>query len=82
MLTRQAGLDVMAKVLAVPTTTTIRGIPTEVLLNGDDCMPTECVLSLDNVAPVRQTHLTRRITTLRSARMVDVCRALSDATDC
>lgn len=82
VLTRQAGVDAMARVLVVPTTSTIRGIPTEVLLNGDDGMPSECVLSLDNVAPVRKAHLTRRITTLGSARMVDVCRALSDATDC
>lgn len=72
----------MAKVLAAPATTSVRGIPTEVRLGPDDGMPKECVLSLDNLAPVRKAHLSRRITSLGSSRMVEVCRALADATDC
>lgn len=82
ILTRQVGVAVMSKVLAVPATTTVRGIPTEVVLGSDDGMPKECVLALDNVAPVRKAHLTRRITTLGPVRLVEVCRALRDATDC
>jgi mRNA interferase MazF len=82
VLTRQAGVDAMAKVLAVPATSTVRGIPTEVALGPEDAMPKECVLALDNVAPVRKAHLTRRITTLGPVRMAEVCQALHDATDC
>ena len=82
VLTRQAGTEVMAKVLAVPATTSARGIPTEVRLGTQDGMPKDCVLSLDNLAPVRKAHLTRRITTLSAGRLAEVCQALRDATDC
>ena len=72
----------MSRVLGVPATTTARGIPTEVALDGEDGMPKPCVLSLDNIGPVRKVHLTRRITTLGPARMAEVCQALTRATDC
>lgn len=82
VLTRQVGVEVMARVLAVPATTTVRGIPTEVVLGSDDGMPKECVLALSRVNPVRKAHLTRHITTLGPARLAEVCQALGDATDC
>jgi mRNA interferase MazF len=82
VLTRQAGVDVMSRVLAVPATTTVRGIPTEVALEADDGMPKTCVLNLDNLAPVRKAHLTRFITKLGPTRMAEVCAAMGRATDC
>lgn len=82
VLTRDVGIASMAKVLGVPTTTSIRGLPTEVVLTYDDGMPRECVLSLDNVTPVVKAHLTVRIAALGPERMAKVCRALRAATDC
>ena len=82
VLTRGPAIEVMAKVLAVPATTTIRDIPSEVALSPADGVAVDCVLSLDNVAPVRKAYLTRKLATLTPTRMAEVCRALRDATDC
>ena len=82
ILTRDAAIDVLNQVLAVPATRTIRGIPTEVALDSDDGMPEACVLTLDNVTPIRRALCTERITTLSPARMHQVCEALRRATSC
>jgi len=73
---------VLNQVLAVPATRVIRGIPTEVPLDATDGMPAECVLSVDNVTPIRVALCTDRITRLGSARMREVCGALRVATAC
>lgn len=82
VLTRQAAVDAMARVLAVPATTTVRGIPSEVAVDESDGMPRACVLALDNTAPVRKAHLSRLVTRLGPERLAEVCLALRDATDC
>lgn len=82
ILSRAAAVPVMAKVLAAPLTTTVRGIPSEVGIGPDDGVPRDCVVSLDNIAPVRRAHLTRRVVRLDPPRMAEVCRALAIATDC
>ena len=68
--------------LAVPATRTIRGIPTEVPLGPSDGMPSDCVLTLDNVTLVRVALCTDRITRLRPDQMRDVCEALLIAAAC
>lgn len=82
VLTRASAVPILETVLAVPATTVIRTAPAEVALNGSDGMPRECVLNLDNVAPVPKAHLTGRITRLSAPRMQQVCRALRVATGC
>jgi mRNA interferase MazF len=73
---------VLAAVLAVPATRTVRGITTEVELGPEDGMPDSCVLSLDNMRVIAKDAFVERICTLRPARMVSVCRALEHATGC
>lgn len=82
ILTRDEVIPVLNQVLAVPATRTIRGIPTEVLLGPHDGMPSECVLSLDNVTLVRPSLCTARITRLGEEAMAKVCEALGRATGC
>lgn len=82
ILTRDVVVDRLERPLAVPTTTRPRGLPTEVELDRDDGMPTPCVLSLDNVRPIRKAYCTRRVTTLGPDRLDEVCRALRIAVDC
>lgn len=82
VLTRGPAIAVLTQVLAVPATRTIRDIPTEVPLGTEDGMPQDCVLSLDNVTPIRPALCTDRITRLSPARMRDVCEALRVATSC
>ncbi len=79
VLTRDEAIPGLRQILGVPATTTIRGIPTEVRLDVADGLLTECVLTLDNLQPVRRALLTERITTLGPHRMREVCVALGHA---
>lgn len=82
VLTRQAAIPVLDRVLAVPATRTIRDIPTELLLDEDDGMPERCALSFDNIVTMPKALLTERITKLPVEKLEEVCRALKAATAC
>lgn len=82
VLTRDEAIPNIFDVIAVPTTTTIRGGPTEIQLNADDGMPTDCVLVVDNSFLAEKIYFTTYITTLSSVRMTEVCRMLAYATGC
>jgi mRNA interferase MazF len=82
ILTRTEAVAVLNQVLAVPATTTVRHIPTEVALGRRDGMPKACVLSLDNLALIRPALCTKRITTLSADQLSAVCEALRHATAC
>jgi mRNA interferase MazF len=82
VLTRDAAIPVLHNVLAVPATTSIRGIPTEVALGHEDGMPKECVLNVDNATLLPKSFFIEPICTLAPERMESVCRALAHATGC
>lgn len=66
-----------------PCTTTIRRIPTEVLLEpGDDPVPRPTVVNLDSIESVSLGVLVQRIGRLSDERMAMICEALSVAVDC
>ncbi|MCP9486224.1 MAG: type II toxin-antitoxin system PemK/MazF family toxin [Gaiellaceae bacterium MAG52_C11] len=82
VLTRDAAVPVLNSVLAVPATTTVRGIATEVELDREDGMPTHCALSLDNLRVLRKSYFANRICSLDTRKMAEVCRALGRAAGC
>jgi mRNA interferase MazF len=82
VLTRQAAIGVLTSVVVVPATRTVRGIPTEVALGRGDGMPSDCVLSFDNVTTVPKALLTERIAGVPEARLSELCDALRAATGC
>ena len=82
ILTRAAAVPVLNRVLAVPATTRIRGIRTEVPLGRRDGMPRKCVLSLDNLESVRKTRFIEPVCTLAPAKLREVCAALGITVDC
>jgi len=82
VLSRDAVLGSLARPLVAPLTTRVRGLPTEVALDGADGMPRECVVSLDNVQPLARVLLVERIARLSPDRMARVCRALALAVEC
>ena len=63
VLTRDPAIERLRTVLGVPTTRTIRGIPSEVELGPDDGMPDRCVLSLDNTRVLPKAYFVERICT-------------------
>lgn len=82
VLTRDAALPVVAAVLAVPATRTVRGIPTEVRLGREHGLPEECALTLDNTTVLPKSYFVHRICELGPDVMARVCSALGHATEC
>jgi hypothetical protein len=63
-------------------TSTIRGVPSEVVLNEEDCMKSPCAVNLHNAVTVSQQRLGKRVAQLSSARMNEVCAALRFSLGC
>ncbi len=82
VLTRNSAIEYLSTVTVAPVTTTIRGVPSEVVLNVDDGMKTACAVNLHNAATVSQERLGKRVAQLSSARMREVCAALRFAVGC
>lgn len=82
ILTRAEAIPALLRLVVVPATTTIRGIPSELRLDESDGMPTACTLSFDNTFTVPKALLVERITRLSIARQHEMCRALRVATGC
>lgn len=82
IVTRAPAVDVLNRLIAVPATTTVRGIDSEVPLGRNDGMPRECVLSFDNIETVRKSRFIERICRLGPAKMNEVCVALNRAAGC
>jgi mRNA interferase MazF len=80
VLARQGVIEHLNAVAAVPATSTVRHIPTEVALDVDDGMPEPCALSLDNITTMPKAFLVEKICRLDVAKMAEVCRALGVAT--
>lgn len=83
VLSRDAAIPRLRRALVAPCTTTIRSLPSEVVLEpGDDPAPQRCAVNLDSVASVSVRVLVERLGRLSDARMRDVCGALAVAVDC
>ena len=63
LLTRDAALAYLGEVTVAPITSTIRDIPTEVVLGAGDGMPRECAVNLDHVQTVMRGRLGGLVTT-------------------
>lgn len=83
VLSRDAAIPRLRRTLIGPCTTTIRGIPSEVLLEpGDDPVPRTSVVNLDSVESVSVATLVERLGRLSDQRMLQVCKALAIAVAC
>ncbi len=76
VLTRDSALDFLGEVTVAPITTTMRDIPTEVALGPADGLPRDCVANLDHLQTVARGRLGAVVTTLSSARLEEMRRAL------
>ena len=77
IITRTSALTFLSGITVAPLTTTIRDIPTEVVLTPEeDGVPSRCAVNLDNLQTVQRRGLRRRITSLSPQRMDDVSAAL------
>lgn len=82
ILTRNSAIDHLATVTVAPITSTIRGVPSEVVLDFDDGMKGPCAVNLHNAVTIAQDRLGPRIGGLSVARMHEVCAALRFSLGC
>jgi mRNA interferase MazF len=83
VLSRDAAIPRLRRALVAPCTTTIRGLPSEVLLEpGKDPVPRRSAVNLDSVESVALSALVERLGRLADTRIREVCAALEVAVDC
>lgn len=83
VLSRDAAIPRHGRALIAPCTTTIRGLPSEVVLEpGDDPIPLVSAVNLDSMESVSLGVLSRRLGRVSDARMREICAALSVAVAC
>ena len=76
VLTRDSVLDVLGEVTVAPITSTVRDIPSEVLLTQADGVPRECAINLDHLQTVSQARIGGVITRLSSKQLLEVRASL------
>jgi mRNA interferase MazF len=82
-LSRDVAIPRLGRSLIAPCTTTIRGLPSEVVLEpGTDPVPRPSAVNLDSIESLSIGALVDRLGRLSDDRMRDVCSALSVAVDC
>lgn len=83
VLSRDAVIPRHRRALIAPCTTTIRNLPSEVVLEpGGDPVPLRSAVNLDSIESVSIAILVERLGRLATARMREICTALAVAVDC
>lgn len=82
VLTRDSAISYLSTVTVAPITSTIRGVPSEVVLNEDDGMKAPCAVNLHNAVTVSQQRVGKRVAQLSSVRMGEICAALRFSLGC
>lgn len=82
VLTRDSAIGHLSTVTVAPITSTIRDVPSEVVLDVDDGMKGRCAANLHNAVTVSQERLGKRVTSLSGERMQEVCAALRFSLGC
>ncbi len=83
VLSRNATIPRLRRVIIAPCTTNIRGLASEVILEADqDPIPLHSAVNLDSVESVSVGVLTQRLGRLGDEKMRQVCAALAVAVDC
>ncbi|MDO8956333.1 MAG: type II toxin-antitoxin system PemK/MazF family toxin [Deltaproteobacteria bacterium] len=76
VLTRDSVLEYLEEVTIAPITSTIREIPSEVLLTKEEGMPRDCAVNLDHLQTVSKSKIGPLITTLSPKKMLELRSAL------
>src|SRR5580658_1107818 len=83
VLSRDAAIPRLRRTLVAPCTTTIRGLPSEVVLDpSEDPIPRHSAVNLDSTESVAVAVLVERIGRLSDTKMHELCAALEVAVDC
>lgn len=81
ILTRDSVIEYLGEISVAPITTTIRNIPSEVLLTKHDGMAKDCAVNCDHIQTVSKTKLGSLIATVSTTKMSQVRDAVVFALD-
>jgi mRNA interferase MazF len=76
ILTRNSILEYLGEVTVAPVTSTIRDIPSEVLLTKSDGIPRECAINFDHIQTVSKNKVGSLISVLSPERLKEVREAI------
>jgi mRNA interferase MazF len=82
VLTRESAIRYLSTVTVAAITSTIRGVPSEVIPTQEDGMKRRCAVNLHNSITVSQQRLGTRFAQLSPPRMNEVCSALRFSLGC
>jgi mRNA interferase MazF len=76
LISRDEAYTLRDSVTVTPVTTTIRGLPVEVVLGPEDGLPRRCVANTDNITTIRIAALAQRVSQLPPEKIVAVDEAI------
>ncbi len=76
ILTRDPAIEYLGEITVAPVTTTIRDIPSEVILTRADGMPRDCCINFDHIQTVSKGKIGSLIMTLDKERLSQVRESL------
>jgi mRNA interferase MazF len=79
ILTRTAILEYLSEVTVAPITSTIRDIPSEVLLSNEHGMKSDCAINCDHIQTVSKSKVGTLLTTLSKDKLFELRSAISFA---
>jgi mRNA interferase MazF len=79
IVTRDSAIGMLNSVTVAPITSTIRSIPTEVVLTEADGLPNTCAANFDNLQTIPKSNIGARIAQLTSRKMKEAAAAISFA---
>ena len=82
VLTRGSAIQHLNKVTVAPISSTIRGVPSEVILDEEDGMKRPCSVNLYHMVSVPKRGLGARLAQISPSRLRRVCAAISFSLGC
>ena len=76
VLSRESALEYLGEVTIAPVTSTIRNIPSEVILTENDGMPRECAINFDHIQTVSKGKIGAYIASLSQTRLAQAKTAI------
>ncbi|MCJ7484040.1 MAG: type II toxin-antitoxin system PemK/MazF family toxin [Thermodesulfovibrionales bacterium] len=76
ILTRNSILEYLGEVTVAPVNSTIRNIPSEVLLSRRDGMLNDCAVNCDHIQTVSKSNIGSLITTLSREKLGEIRNAI------
>ena len=76
IITRDSILEYLGEVTIVPITSTIRDIPSEVLLTREDGMSRDCTINCDHMQTVSKNKIGSLIITLSKEKLTQVSKVI------